>query len=483
MAFNANIKRPAQYSNNGPRNNNATQNSFDRLVTVKGYDVSRNVMMVEDDKAKNYEVFVNPAEVVRSNKSLETNGKNSASYTWMGHSIDSKMEKANPPGSKVILQKSKVVSVDKIANVSKTEVHRIVSVPQPELDKTFQGIFTLTYRMDDGQERVSRIQHWNPNGIDVNNEEGIQALKAKIDEARKNHGAKVGEYNVTEPTIGFQFRALMKTDRIYNFAADKTKSEIYEVVDTSLPFDWIPGDQDEQGNEIKSLAHPVTGDELEAFIDGYVGYVSEQFADHLENMKVEVAYYHVYPASKNDYLRLTTGNPDLDRNADKNPLYQLTHRKSFVDMAQTESIQGKNAAVNGIIQIGKNKIAKVDGVLREIPSYWATRLHANNTRGHVHAFIRTEDGYKTEPHDNLKIIKDESMTNSQNQPTSYQTASTRQEEVHHEEMTATANTHVPAATQVESTFDPFASDLGDTEPAAPVATETKPVTKLRFGAK
>lgn len=472
MAFNGNIKQPKQYSGQKSTNN---QNTFDRLVTVKDYDTAKSIIIAEDEKGKIFEAYINPQEVINANNRLKERGDNTAGYAWMGHSIDEKMKKAHPPGSKIILIRSKVVSSDKVSGIAKTEVHRIGGVPNPEADKTFQGYFTMNYRQDEGRERIFRVQHWNPNGVDLNNDEAINNLKVSIDDSAKNYGVKIGEHNVVEPSIGIQFRALMKTDRKYPYSVDKSKDTIYEVVDMSLPFDWMPGRLDENGNEIKSDAHPLTGDEMLGFAEGYIGYISDKFSEHLDSMKVEVCYYHTYPASKNDSLELTTGDPARDKNADKNPLYQLSHRKSFVDGEQTEFIVGKNAAVNGIIQIGANKLVKVDGKPVEIPSYWVTKIFANNTRGHIHAFIRSEEGYKTEPHESLKIIKEDVPQNK--------TSFNNNQEVNHAPQQAVApeaapSAHVPAAVPVESEFDPFA-DNNDVPSAAPVV-ERAP---LRFGAK
>lgn len=406
MAFTAGLKAPRQFSG---ANSNNNQNTFDRLVTVKDYDISKAYMYVEDDKGKKYEVFVNPEQVRSANAASQEKGTDLTTVNWMGHSIDEKMKKAIPVGSKVILIRSKVVQKDQTRDLSQTEVHRIVGVPNPKADKTFQGLFTMTYRMEDGKERISHAQNWDYNGIDINDTAALEELKAKMDKARANYGKKVGEYTVTEPTIGVQFRSLMETSEKYEYEKDPTKNTIYDAVDFSLPFDWMPGPEDENGKEIKSQAHVITGDEMMAFAEQYAEYIQnhESFKNHLDKMLVEVCFFHVYPASKNNNLALTFGVPKKDQHADKNPLYQLSHRKSFIDIAQTESITGKNAAVNGIIQISDNKLIEIDDVPTKIPSYWVSKIHANNARGHVHAFIRTANGNKVRPVEQLALIKNE----------------------------------------------------------------------------
>lgn len=399
-AFTGGIKRPqVQNQNEG---GNTQQSQYDRLVTVIGYNTEARTLACEDEKGKKYEVFVNQDEYMRGEKAA-TAMNIDRSKTWMGHSIDKQMEKNYPPGSKVILQRSRVNKKDNGQGMAVTEVQRVIGVPNPEPDKTFQGIFTMTYRVDENRlQRIARVQHWQPRGIDVNDSEALEVLKQQMDEASANSSGKVGEWTITRPTMGVEFRALMKTERTYQVDG----SPIYEAVDTSIPFDWMPGPLDESGKEIKSQAHSITGEEMLAYVDQYIEYISNhpQFKDHIDDMQVEVCAYNSYPASNNKQLQLTFGEPNRDQHAEKNPLYQLSHRKSFVDMAQSEPIIGRNYAVNGIIQISPNKLEKINGKPTEIDSYWVNNLHANSTKGHVMAFVRTAQGFKVEPHANLKLI-------------------------------------------------------------------------------
>lgn len=472
MAFTAGLKAPKAFSGT---NTTQYKNTFDRLVTVKEYDVAKGYMIAEDDKGKRYEVFVNPEENRRAEEALAKKGTDKASITWMGHSIDEKMKKSIPVGSKVILIRSHIVQNDKIRDLSLTEVHRIGGVPDPKTDKTFQGIFTMTYHPEDGKERISRVQHWNPIAVNLQDEDGLNKLKDLVDSSRANYGKKIGEYNVTEPTIGVQFRALVKTDQEYAYATDPSKKAIFEVVDMSLPFDWMPGPQDETGKEMKDQAHVITGDEVMSFAELYVDYISsnEQFKDNLDNMEVEICYYHAYPASKGN-LDITTGIPEKDKNADKNPLYQLSHRKSFIDLAHTESITGRNAAVNGIIQISSNKLAEVGDQVVKIPNYWVTKIHANNTRGHVHAFIRTANGHKAKPHELLDLVKTEQGANSANKP-----AASREED--NSNVSNSHSNHVASTLAASTTeFDPFATS-GDGDPFATSEATSTQKAPLRFG--
>lgn len=493
MAFRAGIKAPKQFQ--GQDGKRATS-VYDRLVTVTGYDTNKGYVYAKDENGKEYEAFVNPETVRKVNEAVAKKGTDISEVNWMGHSIDDKMEKMNPIGTKIILRQAKFMQNDSTRKMIVTEIDRVVGVPAPEADKTFQGLFTMSYRTSEGKERISRVQSWkivtvddNPVGIDINDEKGLADLRLKIDKARENVGQKIGKYGVVEPTFGVQFRALMKTDRKYEFATDPNKTEIYEAVDFSIPFDWIPGPDDENGKEIKSEAHVLTGEEMMGLAEMYVQHVSNHpsFKDHIADMRVEVVPYLVYPASKNDDLLLTRGDPEKDKNADKNPLYQLSHRQSFLDMAHEDYIIGKNAAVKGIIQLSSNKLDKVDGRPVEIPNYWVSRIHVNNTKGHVHSFIRTSDGYKVEPNAALTLVRKDQPENAPKQPSSGDHGHSEAES-HAAE--AGSSTHASSTfnQNVEDDFDPFKEEPRTAAPSAPAETPEKSVEAagekpLRFGVR
>ncbi len=465
-AFTGGIKRPQVQ--NQSEGGNQQQNQYDRLVTVLGYNTDARTLLCEDDKGKKYEVFVNQEEYLRCEKRIAADKTIDRSKSWMGHSIDKQMEKNYGPGSKVILQRSRVNKKDNGQGAAVTEVQRVIGVPNPEPDKTFQGIFTMTSRSDENRlQRIARVQHWSARGVDVNDGDALEALRQEMNDASANSSQKLGEFTVTRPTIGIVFRALLKTDRTYSVDG----STVYEAVDTSTPFDWMPGPLDESGKEIKSQAHSITGDEMIAYVDQYIEHISNhpEFKEHIENdlMLVEVCNYRSYPASNNKQLQLTFGEPNRDQYAEKNPLYQLSHRKSYVDMAQTEMIQGRNYAVNGIIQISPNKLEKINGKPTEIENYWVNNLHANGTKGHVMAFVRTSSGAKVEPHANLKLIVEAKKENEASAAPQPQQAYTPKPSAPAPAAPQPAR-HVPEPeVDMEDEFDPFTTPDPAPSAAAP----------------
>lgn len=477
MAFTAGITRPQNQGNSTQQQ----QNKIDRLLTITDYDTSKGYMYATHESGVKYEIFVNQEEVLRADADIKKKNLDVTKSSYLGHKIDEKMKKTMPVGSKVIVARSQVLEKDNGQGFKKTEVHRVIRVTEPELNKTYEGVFTANYRMDEGKKKAARFQDWVLNGINITNSESLENLKQKMDEAASYSGKKMGEFSVTLPTYGIQFRALMETDR--KFSVDGT--QIFEAVDFSLPFDWINGPLDESGKEIKQQAHPISGDEMISYAEQYIEYISnhEAFKDHIDKMTIEVCPYKVIPASNNDNMLLTKGDPEKDKNADKSPLYQLTHAVSFVDMEHSEigKIVGRNNAVKGIIQITGDKLEKVNGSPVEVPTNWVNRIHAGNARGHVHAFVRTESGNKVEVHESLKLQRTNAPVQN-NAPAPQQEPA--QQRPQYSAPVAQAPVSAPAipASDSDSDFDPFAEEAPKSvaTPSAPVAA---PVKALKFGAK
>lgn len=474
MAFTAGISRPQATQGNTNQNQ---QGSFDRLLTITGYDTAKSYMYAEDSKNIKYEIFVNQEEVLRADAGIAAKNLDVTKSSYLGHKIDEKMKKTMPVGSKVIVQKSKVIEKDNGNGAKKTEVHRLVRVTEPEEDKTYEGVFSVTYRIKDNKKIVARVYDWTLNGIDVNNQEGLDELKAKMDKFAALSGTQIGEFNVTAPTYGVQFRALAPNDK-------KTydNSPTVEAVDLSAPFDWIPGPLDESGKEIKAQAHPISGDEMLSFLDQYIDYISshEAFKDNINDMRIEVVPYKILPASNNDNMILTKGEPSKDIHADKNPLYQLAHRVSFADIENSDQgrIVGRNSAVKGIIQITGNKLEKVDGKPVEIPSNWVNRLHANNIRGHAHSFIRTEDGVKVEVHERLKLQP--LVSNNANHTKEGQESYAPSPAPARAPAPMVAPSPVSTAAE-DPEFDPFNDTPVSSTPVKEQSVETPPAKVSRFG--
>ncbi len=390
MTFTAN---QPQYS--AKQSNYQAQRPIDRLVTVISVDPKAATAMVLDEKAnKKFQVFIDPEVVVeRDKKNMD---RDIATVKYMGHKIDEKLAKNFPAGSKMIVKQSIVTK--KEDEYSLLKANNIKSVTAPEPDKTYHGLFSVTYRIDKSsgvkKELVGRIYSHDLKGINLFDEQAVDKLANEIDEALKGQNEQMGEFRVTKPTIGVRFVTLKKN------GADATGAPVYESINSSLFFDWMKGASDENGNEMKDQAHALTGAEFKQLADMYKEYIERQpMMENInpEDVEVEVRPYRSYPASTNDNLLLT--NP-------KSPLYRMSHSEARCSLDDELTVTGKFMGVSGIIQISPNKPVKVGGQWTEVPIYWANNLHANGYNGHIDAFIRTSEGYKVNVHESLKFIKD-----------------------------------------------------------------------------
>lgn len=405
MAFTAGIQT---YKSSNKSGGFSEQRAIDRLITVKGYDLEKSMLIGELENGKMCEVVVDPNEIVKTTASIEKRKTDVEAASWLGHKIDEKMKKSFPEGSRVVLVRSKVIANDKVRNIQSIETSRIGGGGGPEKDKVFTGIFTVASRSKAGKERITQVQHWEKTAVAISDAKGLAMWADKMTQASENYGKKIGDVQITEPSVGVMFRAITKTDQLYQYAKTEEEKFITEVIDTSVPFDWIPAEKDQAGN-IEKAGHYLTGDEMLSLAERYAEYIETDpaFTESGKDIEIEACFFHSYPASENNDMTIKTGIEARDERAHYNPLYNMAHAQSFVDMAQTEMIVGKNAAVIGILKVSPNKLKKVDGKATEIPSYWAARLFANNIRGHVMAFVRTSTGAKTQPAKPLAIIRDD----------------------------------------------------------------------------
>lgn len=473
MAYTANVKRPQA----GAGNQSGYQRTYDRLVEVIGYNLESKTVYVKDETEKKYAVSIDPEKYAATVNAIKAKNTQGAPAPYMGHEIDEKMKKAIPVGKKMILKNSKVIKKDNGEGYAQTLVSKINAVTVDAPNKTFSGIFTVSAKTNKDRNKViGRVQNWKDQSIDINDEEKLQQLKKDIDEAASFSGKKIGEYNVTMPTMGVQFWALMETDRI-NPLDNKM---VLEAVEGSIPFDWIIP-ENETGDKAKG--HPLTGDEMLGMVEGFMDYISNHpnFKDKLDKMRIEISPYYSYPASENDKLKLTFGDPKKDQYAHKNPLYKLSHARSFVDMDQTEEIQGRNLAVRGIVQISDNKLERVDGKPVEIPSYWVSNLHVDHTTAPVRNLVRSSDGLKVELHENLKLRY---VTNDNPNASANNSAPAQSQQSSASAPAASAPVAQPAAKVDSDEMDPFAGDddiFGESTPAA-TTTDSAPVKSFKFGA-
>lgn len=411
------VSLPQLFRKNQTNNSTYKQTPKDRLAEVISVetDIGDNgkLMIVEhnEEGPRRYQVTI--ANSTRERLKNDPNSKN-PTRKWSGGCIDEKFAKEITAGTMIILERCLSTGPKKTVNgedIYFIETNWIRKAPM----KAFPGIFTIS----SFRGRVSSVQSWEKKAISFDDTEKLSALADELDsllEKRNN-----GEFL---PSIGVQMYAMLPDQR----DADG-KIIDYVVVDTTPPFDWQSGEQNPDGTTAKG--HPLSGDKLEQLIQGYQDYllgneeegIPAKFdAETQKDLKIELQQYTNYNAS--------TISPELEipENRQFHPLYRMSHTPSKYAMDDTGYVTNKNWAVSGILTLTNDKV-ETDMKTRQTIFQnrdIANRLFANGIMGNVLSFVRTADGMKKKPHNDLKVILNEDgqpgpVKPKENQPTNSNT--------------------------------------------------------------
>lgn len=391
--------------------NSFNQRPKDRLVQVERYDLTEQKIYCTDvQDGRKLVVHLN-AEQKRQDEEYARNNPPEKPYVGMvGYSIDKHMEAAYPAKSqsRLILKYTKVLKKDNGEGYAVVETTQVKGVPNKEDDKTFYALIGGRPRIDEeGFVCLARASIWDrirKTGLSYEDDAGLEEMATMIEERNKNSARvlvndKNEEVKETLPIIGVQFRSLIDSGTL-----DKDNNPIMHEFGMSDLFDWIEGPEDEQGNVMKELSHPLTGQEFLSYFDGYADWikndpVTQKLAEKTP-IEIEAVIYESAPGSRNKNLKIGHKSDEKTKNKQ---LYKLVNTKSFLDLGQKSPIYHDNQAVLGIIQMSGNKFDKVDGKAHEVQSYWVNNVHINGISGHPHAFIRSSKGYKVELLPELKL--------------------------------------------------------------------------------
>ena len=371
------------------KNNNSGGNNraIDRLATVEGYDLNNSTIKVVDDQGRHLHVSMSKDAYQRGQDILAKSQK-AREAKFFGMVINDRMQNSIPEGSRVILKQVKITRSTKESGetVLIGECNNVHNVTEPSPEKTFEALYTV--RMYDNA--VNNVQVWNEdviahNGSDESNER-LQALCEKFDEYKERR--EEGEYL---PNLGFQFRVLIPSP---------DKEGEYQVIDMTPPLDYHPGEKDDEGNVLREgqvVDSEWFADVLNQYCQDHVDvkYPKEDYP----GLKIEVLTYADYRATENS--RNASVQPHWSEKHPLNMLGKSQTRLSFDD-GDEDVVVGKNYAVRGIIELTGDK---ADKETREfITTNLIKGLHYGGTIGHLHAFIRSADEKKVEPHPNLRAL-------------------------------------------------------------------------------
>lgn len=372
-----------------------------RLAIVDEYDLSSRTIFVTQiapgtpDDGRKFCLTISP-------KTASYQNKISQSVKYMGNSIDEKMESYIPVGSRVALEATRVnrrVKKDG-EDISYGTTDWVRAVPSQEPHKSFQAWFSVS-SFDDRVHGVQVVTPEYAQAIRPDTPEGEKAFiefSEKLDElAQAYHD---GEY---VNSYGVAFRTLVKTGEK---EVNGEKKNVYQMVDSSPPFDWESQEKDAEGNVIKK-GSPLTGKFIEENLNGYLDYafgtedgeepglIGEGVIKDDQEPIVEMIIYKTYAAS--------SLSPHFSIENEKTPLHQLATVMTKYAINDDTGYIGKNWAVNGVVILSDDKAPEKRG------DEWTVRnivrnLLIDGPKVNLHAVYPAFDGGIVEVHPELDRV-------------------------------------------------------------------------------
>ena len=364
---------------------NSSKRPRDVLVEVIDYDLTNHVMICRDvDTNREIRAHINPETVVQQSKTATANADPTR---VVGYMIDERMATKARAGSRATLENviplKPVVGPDK-KTYSSYEAKWIKIAPDNRPDKAFRAIITG----EAYQGRASSFQVWENRAMDVQaNNEDILTYLARMDEVNAAYARQENTIN-----LGLQLRAMIKTG--VHQEAGKPDQNIYEVIDTTGAFSWVPAKRDAESNIIEK-GHPIDQASAVELIRGYLDYLNEKFAnDPSVEYRVEVMPFREFRASQQSKSMMVREN---------SPLSHLTHTQTRCSPGDTDTIEGKNWAVNGILFLSKDKAPEKQGDAWEVRNF-VQEVFTNGYRGHVCTLVWAFDGGRVKVHPEIDRV-------------------------------------------------------------------------------
>lgn len=377
---------------------NFRQYPRDRLVVVDGYDLANKTMTATDVRdGRKLEVRINPEKAA-----LQTR----TGTKYNGNNIDERMEEFIPVGNRCALEATKVDKKIKRGNeeVSLVTANWVRSLPSQDPKKAFVGWVAVSSYDD----RITGAQH-APEEMRVairpsepEGEQKLNELGAELNKIAEEY--KSGKHPIT---LGVCFRTLVRTgDR----EVDGKSVPVYQMIDSTPPFDWEAAVLDADRNVIKE-GSPVTQKFLEDNLEGYLDYIygSEdqskpdafpglRASGVLKEGQVPVVEIEVYRS-----LAASRLSNNLDISNKRSPLYSLANVMTKYSLTDPHGYVGKNWMVEGIVMLTEDKRPETrDG--EWIDRNLVTDLMVNGPRANFHTIYRAADGGIIEVHPALDRV-------------------------------------------------------------------------------
>lgn len=370
--------KPNQYSNPFARTGGSKEfkpKPADHLVSVLSYDVANHIMVGTNQMGKVAAYKIEFAAYERCEKSSR-NYQGGAKF--MGHRIDGKMAAELPAGTKVMVERATYTSKAKHVDgspINMYEATRIIASTAQESEKLYCGLFSAVRK----EQRVLSVQSWQDKAFSAKDGESIKAFAAQLD--ADFQAQEAGERIVFR---GFQLRALKKV------------GEEYVCFDSTMPYDFIPGEKSESGEVIRKMT-PLSKSKFIEICKDYQRYLLESYPTFKEEGgTLDVLTYKSFLASEL--------SKDMNLGSEYSALSKLTNRKSRASFDDEGGYTGKNVAVRGIIALTEDKQIIENKQLRFETRNLVQKLLANNYQGDVREMVLAFDGAKVKLDESIKVV-------------------------------------------------------------------------------
>lgn len=380
MAYNA----PAAFRRTfGSQKKEFKQYPKDVLGKVIQIDPAAQHIVAESERGEIciYRISADAARRGRSSKAGSETSK------FNGNMINEQMARHIKAGRRIVFERA-IYSTTITHNGEKTKVYEctwIINSKAQSEAKLFRGIATINEK----DQRVSWVQHWAQNAINVNDEESLNAYKDTIQafkEQTDSHGLQ------GLPANGFMLRYITR---------DSEAADMWTCVESTEPLDYVRGVKNEAGEFTRNPSVPGRA-ELTETIQGFTEYIIKRYPESHGLMEaglatIDVMTYKPYKATVHgEVMVIPEPFTSLAGILVTPPLTALARTPARAAADSEDFISGKMIAVDGIIELTPDDVdVSVDPPARK-PRNIVQKLHPNAFRGDVRSMVRAADGKKVQ---------------------------------------------------------------------------------------
>jgi len=376
--YTANKTQAAFQRNNGKAPFQGFKQGQDHLITIVAYDLENKIITGTDQFGKTNAYRIEKKAFER----FEAKSAGRPVSKYMGHKIDVNMAKFLPVGRRVVLENAVNTGKDYLGK-SLFEGNKIHNSTAQAKAKLFYGLVSATMAppKKDEAPRIAGIQLWNEQAFSAFDKEALKAFAAKLSENFKL--SEAGQY---VSYLGFQIRLLEKT------------ASGYTVKDSTHPYDFIPAQKDENGQEI-SKSSPLSVEKFMAICKEYQEYLNGAFPTWKQDgLTLDICTFTNFMGSK--------WSSDMEVKREFQPEYKLTSRRSKISADDEAGFNGRNSGVYGVVELTTDTKV-IDEETNEVKitvRNMVQKLHCNGVIGEIREMVKAFDGSQVKLDSSLVFV-------------------------------------------------------------------------------